>query len=318
MGGNSKIENQLIAVKLFNWNFTTSKRIIIAGPCSAESKQQVLQTALALCKYGVDAFRAGIWKPRTLPGHFEGIGKRGLPWLKKVKEITSLPVAVEVALPEHVEACLEHQIDILWIGARTTANPFLIQMIADSLKGVNIPIMVKNPISPDIGLWIGAIERLKLAGISKLAAIHRGFYSLNEHTYRNKEIWTIPIELRKRIPDLPIICDPSHICGNRKLLLPVSQRAMDLQFDGLMIESHINPNLALTDKNQQITPEELGVLLRRIKFTKYPKKKKETQLIINVLRRELIEINNQIFELLKKQIKISNKIYCKKFQDIKV
>src|SRR5210317_1574169 len=231
--------------------------LIMAGPCSAESEEQVLETARQIAALDIPVFRAGIWKPRTRPNAFEGVGSLGLPWLQMVKKETGMLVSTEVANVKHVYEALKYGIDIIWIGARTSANPFAVQDIADALRGVNIPVMVKNPINPDVDLWIGAIERINNAGIKRMAAIHRGFSSYDKTLYRNSPQWQVPIELRRRIPDMPIITDPSHICGNRELLSEISQKAMDLNFDGLIIETHINPAKALSDANQQVTPEGL-------------------------------------------------------------
>jgi chorismate mutase len=237
---------------------------VIAGPCSAESEQQVLSTArdLATSEY-VKVFRAGLWKPRTRPNTFEGVGNAGFEWLKTVKSETSLLTTTEVASARHVELCIENDVDILWIGARTTVNPFLVQRIADALKGVDLPVLVKNPINAELGLWLGAIERLYDSGIRKLAAIHRGFSTYMEMEYRNRPDWQIPIELKRLLPNLPLICDPSHIGGSRELIEPISQTALDLGISGLMIEAHIDPDRALSDSKQQITPSALISLLER-------------------------------------------------------
>lgn len=237
---------------------------MVSGPCSAESEEQVLQIARELVPLGVNLYRAGIWKPRTRPGAFEGIGEIGLKWLQAVKQETGLQTAVEVANAHHVELSLEHGIDVLWIGARSTVNPFTVQEIADALRGVDIPVMVKNPVNPDLNLWIGAIERISNTGINKLAAIHRGFSSYEKTRYRNKPMWEIPIELRRMMPNLPVLCDPSHITGKRELLQEVAQKAYDLDFDGLMLESHCNPDKALSDNEQQITPTNLALLLDKL------------------------------------------------------
>ncbi len=229
-------------------------RLLISGPCSAESAEQVEQTLDGLADSPVDVYRAGIWKPRTRPNSFEGVGSEGLKWLKDAAKKQNKPVTVEVANVKHVYEALKAGIDMLWIGARTTTNPFAVQEIADALKGVDIPVLVKNPINPDLSLWIGALERINQAGISKIGAIHRGFSSYTPTKYRNHPRWEIPIELRRLYPQLPIICDPSHICGVRDLIPAVSQKALDLGFDGLMIESHINPDVALSDAKQQLTP----------------------------------------------------------------
>ncbi|MBN2589225.1 MAG: bifunctional 3-deoxy-7-phosphoheptulonate synthase/chorismate mutase type II [Sedimentisphaerales bacterium] len=248
----------LLGIKKIPW--------LIAGPCSAETEEQVMATAVGLAKCpNVKVFRAGIWKPRTRPNCFEGVGEEGLKWLRKVKEQTGLLTATEVANPKHVELCLENKIDILWVGARTTVSPFIVQEIADSLRGVDIPVLVKNPVNTDIGLWIGAFERLYQSGVKKLGAIHRGFSSFEETEYRNKPHWEIPIELKRLMPNIPIICDPSHIGGDRKFIEPISQMALDLGINGLMIETHIEPAKALSDSKQQITPKELIELLGILK-----------------------------------------------------
>jgi chorismate mutase len=245
----------------------TDGPLIIAGPCSAETEDQVMQTALALAKLNrVHALRAGIWKPRTRPQHFEGIGSVGLTWLKAARDATGLPTAVEVANARHALEALKAGVDILWIGARTTANPFAVQEIADAIRGVHVPVLVKNPINPDLELWIGALERINKAGITRLGAIHRGFSSFEKTRYRYKPTWEIPIELKRRVPDLPLIADPSHICGNTEFLVEISQTAIDLDFDGLMIETHINPAEAWSDARQQVTPEGLLNILDRLVF----------------------------------------------------
>ena len=278
--------------------------LIISGPCSAESEEQVLQTAYALAKTGVRIFRAGIWKPRTKPGGFEGVGVIGLPWLKKVKEETGMYVAVEVATERHVFEALKHGIDMLWIGARTSANPFAMQEIADALRGADIPVLVKNPVNPDLELWIGGIERIYNAGIRRIGAIHRGFSSYDKKIYRNTPAWHIPIELRRRMPNLPIICDPSHIGGKRELIAPLSQQAMDLGFDGLIIESHCNPDCAWSDKEQQITPEVLEVIINTlvIRETSQPTEN------LNSLRHQIDELDDQLLELLAKRMRVSSEI----------
>ncbi len=243
------------------WGLSITTPLIISGPCSAESPEQVMETAKGVAPYGVGILRAGIWKPRTRPNSFEGVGTIGLKWLKAAGKETGIPVCTEVANVKHVYEALRAGIDILWIGARTAANPFAVQEIADALEGVDIPVMVKNPISPDLKLWIGAMERLHNAGIRKMAAIHRGFTVYGHTKYRNQPHWEIPIELKRSMPQIQIICDPSHICGRRDLLATISQKAYDLDFDGLMIEAHPNPDKALSDAKQQVTPEGLGELL---------------------------------------------------------
>jgi len=254
---------------LNSWITATKQPLLIAGPCSAETEEQLVATAHLLAATGrVTALRAGIWKPRTRPGEFEGIGSIGLEWLKRAKAETGLPTAVEVANAKHVEEALKSGVDILWVGARSTVNPFTVQEIADALKGVDIPVMVKNPVNPDLSLWIGALERINNAGITKLAAIHRGFSSFEKTAFRNEPMWDLAINLKTHAPELPIICDPSHISGNRELIPYVSQKAMDLDMQGLMIESHIDPSVAWTDAKQQLTPAALNDLIENITLRK--------------------------------------------------
>ncbi len=270
---------------------------IIAGPCSAESERQVILTARELAKSpNVKVFRAGLWKPRTRPDSFEGVGKIGLAWLKNVKAETSLLTTTEVANAKHIELCLENNVDILWIGARTTVNPFMVQEIANALKGVDIPILVKNPINAELGLWLGAIERLYHAGIKKLAAIHRGFSTYIEMDYRNRPNWQIPIELKRLLPNLPLICDPSHIAGNRDLIEPVSQMALDFGIKGLMIETHINPDEALSDSKQQITPQVLIELLERLRARDTAVADKQLKRRIARLRAAITQVDSRIIQ----------------------
>jgi len=277
---------------------------VIAGPCSAESVDQVLATAreLVKCRH-VKAFRAGIWKPRTRPNTFEGVGEVGLDWLKAVKAETGLLTATEVANAEHVELCLKYGIDILWVGARTTVSPFSVQEIADSLKGVDIPVLVKNPINTELGLWLGAIERLHDAGLRKLAAIHRGFSTYVEMQFRNDPNWQIPIELKRLLPDLPLICDPSHIAGKREFIEPLSQMALDLGIQGLMIESHIDPDRAMSDAKQQITPEELGRMLDRLRPRDASISDRDVKRHISRLRAEISQIDAKIIQDLADRMK---------------
>lgn len=288
--------------------FEFKRPLIMAGPCSAESEEQVMNTAIELKKIGIHIYRAGIWKPRTRPNAFEGIGKDGLKWLKKVKEETGMLVSTEVANVKHVYEALKAGLDILWIGARTSANPFAVQDIAESLKGVDIPVMVKNPVNPDPELWIGAFERLNNAGITKLAAIHRGFSVYGKSFYRNNPQWQIPIELKRRIPDLPIITDPSHICGNRDLIFEISQKAMDLNFDGLIIETHINPEKALSDAAQQITPVELEKLVKSLILRESNIKNTSLLTTLEDLRIVIDKYDDQLIEVLEERMKISEKI----------
>ena len=278
--------------------------IVIAGPCSAESEEQVLETAKNLASKGIKIFRAGIWKPRTKPGGFEGIGVIGLPWLKKVKEETGMYVATEVANKDHVFEALKAGVDILWIGARTTVNPFAVQEIADALRGVDIPVLVKNPVNPDLELWIGAFQRLYGAGIKRLGAINRGFSSYDKKIYRNLPLWHIPIELRRRMPNLPIFCDPSHIGGKRELIAPLCQQAMDLSLDGLMIESHCNPDAAWSDAAQQITPDVLDYVLNLLVI----RESNQTTENLSALRRQIDGIDEQVLELLAKRMRVSKEI----------
>lgn len=278
--------------------------LVIAGPCSAETEEQVLTTAQQIAAKGIKIFRAGIWKPRTKPGGFEGIGVEGLQWLKRVKQETGMFVATEVATQQHVFEALKAGIDILWIGARTTVNPFAVQEIADALKGIDIPVFIKNPVNPDLELWIGAIERIHGAGIRRIGAIHRGFSSYDKKMYRNMPLWHIPIELRRRIPTLPIICDPSHIGGKRELIAPLCQQAMDLSFDGLIIESHCNPDCAWSDASQQVTPDVLDYVLNLLVIRDM---NQTTESLVN-LRRQIDEIDENLLELLAKRMRISREI----------
>ena len=270
---------------------------VIAGPCSAETEEQVLSTARELMKSAhVKVFRAGLWKPRTRPNTFEGVGKAGLEWLKTVKTETPLLTTTEVASARHVELCLENDVDILWIGARTTVNPFLVQEIADALRGADIPVLVKNPINAELGLWLGAIERLYDSGIRKLAAIHRGFSTYMEMEYRNRPDWQIPIELKRLIPNLPLICDPSHIGGSRQFIEPISQTALDLGISGLMIETHIDPDLALSDSKQQIKPDVLISLLERLRARSAAIAGKPVAGKIGRLRAQIGHVDRQIMQ----------------------
>lgn len=278
--------------------------LVIAGPCSAESEEQVITTACQLAVKGCHNFRAGVWKPRTKPGGFEGHGEVALPWLQRVKKETGMLVSTEVAKPEHIELCLKYGIDILWIGARTTANPFAMQDLADALRGVDIPVFVKNPVNPDIELWIGAMERINQAGVKRMAAIHRGFSSFDKKIYRNQPMWQIPMELHRRIPNLPIICDPSHIGGRRELIAPLCQQAMDLDFDGLIVESHFSPDDAWSDAKQQITPDVLdyilSLLIVRDEHTSTER--------ISVLRKQVDELDNELMNLLAKRMRVCREI----------
>ena len=277
---------------------------VIAGPCSAETEEQVMKTAQQLAMRGCHNFRAGVWKPRTKPGGFEGNGEMALPWMQRVKKETGMLVSTEVATPEHVELALKYGVDILWIGARTSANPFAMQAIADSLKGVDVPVFVKNPVNPDLELWIGALERINQAGVKRLGAIHRGFSSYDKKIYRNMPMWQIPIELRRRIPELPIICDPSHIGGRRELIAPLCQQAMDLGFDGLIVESHCDPDKAWSDASQQVTPDVLDYILSLLVI----RDEHTTTEGIQTLRKQIDELDNQIMDLLSKRMRVCREI----------
>ncbi|MCB9223166.1 MAG: bifunctional 3-deoxy-7-phosphoheptulonate synthase/chorismate mutase type II [Crocinitomicaceae bacterium] len=282
--------------------------VIISGPCSAETEEQLFITAKGLIENcNLSAFRAGIWKPRTRPNSFEGKGAIALPWLQQIKKKFNIPVTIEVANAQHVEHALKHDIDILWIGARTTVNPFSVQEIADALKGTKIPVMIKNPIFRDLSLWVGAIERIYQSGSYKIAAIHRGFAAHNDSPFRNVPFWEIPIELQRLFPDLDIFCDPSHICGNRELLPSVSQFAMDLNFKGLMIESHFNPSSALSDADQQITPDELKLMLSQLKYKKSSLKNGEL-VQIEQLRSAIDDIDMQLIDIIYNRLNLIKEI----------
>lgn len=284
----------------------TSKPIIIAGPCSAETEEQVLATARELAANGIKIFRAGIWKPRTHPGGFEGVGEKGLEWLRKVKEETGMMVSTEVATRQHVQQALAAGVDMLWIGARTSANPFAMQEIADALAagGADIPVLVKNPVNPDLELWIGAMQRIYNAGIRRIGAIHRGFSAYGKHLYRNLPQWRIPIELRRRFPKLPVFCDPSHIGGKRELIASISQQALDMSFSGLIIESHCDPDCAWSDKAQQITPEVLNFILHTLVL----RDKSTSTESLALLRQQIDRLDDELLELLDKRMKVACEI----------
>ncbi len=285
-----------------------SHPLVIAGPCSAETEEQVLKTAHLLKNTDTNVFRAGIWKPRTRPGGFEGVGEIGLPWLQKVREETGLLVTTEVANSSHVEKALKHDIDILWVGARTTVNPFAVQEIADALKGVDKPVLIKNPVNPDLALWLGAVERIKTAGISQLGVIHRGFSAYNTLHYRNKPKWHIAIELKKEFPDLPLIIDPSHICGRRDTIMDVAQTALDLNYDGLMIETHFDPDNAWSDAFQQVTPSQLNQITEDLKIRQKSSTKEEYRRKLGMFRKELDLLDNNLIDLLKDRMSVSESI----------
>src|SRR5450432_977584 len=283
--------------------------LIISGPCSAETEDQVMQTAVQLKETGkVDIMRAGIWKPRTRPGSFEGIGTKGLVWLQKARETTSIPVAVEVATAKQVEDALHFDVDVLWIGARTTVNPFSVQDVADALRGVDVPVLIKNPINPDIELWIGAVERVAKAGIKQIGLIHRGFSSYGNTEYRNAPMWHLAIEMKRRNPGMMIINDPSHICGRRDILLEVAQEAIDLDFDGLMIESHIDPDNAWSDAKQQVTPEKLAEMLDAIVWRKEDVNSEAYHAALEKLRQQINHLDDEMMQILGQRMKIADQI----------
>ncbi len=294
---------------LYNKVFNKAKKIIISGPCSAETEEQLMHTVSQIAATGkVDMLRAGIWKPRTKPGMFEGVGSEGLLWLSNAKKQTGLPIAVEVATSKHVEEAMKHEVDMVWIGARTTANPFSVQEIADSLKGLSIPVFVKNPINADLELWSGALERIIKSGVEKTGMIHRGFSNYGNTEYRNPPMWHLPIEMKRRYPEMLLICDPSHICGNRQSLRLISQRAIDLDFDGLMIETHHNPDQAWSDARQQITPSLLAELLNDLKWRNEHSDKKEFIDALQQLREQIDMIDDELLSLLSHRMKIADKI----------
>lgn len=278
--------------------------LVICGPCSAETEEQVLSTARSLAAQGFNLYRAGLWKPRTKPGGFEGVGETGIAWLQRVKHETGMYTATEVATREHVAAALKGGIDLLWIGARTAANPFAMQEIADALRGADVPVLVKNPVSPDLELWIGAIERIYNAGIRRLGAIHRGFTSIDKSLYRNHPMWAIPIELHRRLPHLPIFSDPSHIGGKRELIAPLSQQAMDLGFDGLIVEAHCSPDCAWSDKAQQVTPEALAYIIRNLVI----RDESITTESLTELRSQIDKLDDELLELLSRRMRVSRDI----------
>ncbi len=285
------------------------KPFLVAGPCSAETKEQVVAIAKALQGMPVHLFRAGVWKPRTRPGSFEGIGEEALKWLKDVTAEFNIPVAIEIATPTHAELALQYGIDVVWLGARTTVNPFLVQRIAETLRGTKIPVMVKNPVNPDVDLWQGAIERLASVGITDIAAIHRGFSTYNAaSSYRNQPNWPIPIELKRRMPDLPIICDPSHITGNKDMVAGTAQKAMDMGFEGLMIETHIHPDRALSDSAQQITPAALNELLARLVIRDNKGEGLFKEMGLEYLRQVMDGVDAEIIDLIARRMELSSRI----------
>ncbi len=288
------------------WN---KRPLIISGPCSAETEEQVIATATRLAATGkVDMLRAGIWKPRTRPGSFEGVGTKGLPWLQKAKALTGLPVCVEVATGKQVEDALHFGVDVLWIGARTTVNPFSVQDVADALRGADVPVLIKNPINPDLELWIGALERVGKAGIKNIGLIHRGFSSYGNTEYRNAPMWHLAIEMKRRYPDMLMINDPSHICGNRHMLQDVAQKAIDLDYDGLIIESHIDPDNAWSDAKQQITPEALGEMIGNILWRREDVASEEYHAALEKLRQQINHLDDELMQIIGQRMKVAEKI----------
>jgi len=283
--------------------------LIISGPCSAETEEQLISTAQRLANTGkVHVLRAGIWKPRTRPGSFEGVGTKGLPWLQQARKITGLPTAVEVATAKQVEDALHFDVDILWIGARTTVNPFSVQEIADALRGVDVPVLIKNPINPDLELWTGAVERVAKAGISQIGLIHRGFSNYGNTEYRNAPMWHLAIEMKRRNPDMMMVNDPSHICGRRDILIDVAQKAIDLDFDGLMVESHVDPDNAWSDAKQQVTPEVFAEMLDSIRWRKEDVDSAEFHSHLEKLRQQINHLDDELMQLLGQRMKIADKI----------
>ena len=291
------------------WSFYKGRPLMICGPCSAETEDQLMETARQLAELGkVDIFRAGIWKPRTRPDAFEGVGKEGLKWLRDVRRETGLPTATEVANANHVNEALKFGVDVLWIGARTSANPFAMQEIADALQGVETTVLIKNPVNPDLELWIGAIERINRAGINQIGAVHRGFSAYECTTYRNQPKWQLPIELRRALPEIPLICDPSHIGGARRFIYEISQKAMDLNYDGLMIESHCDPSKALSDKNQQLTPNDLRELLSRLILRQPVSNDSKFLDILGELRSQIDIYDDQLLDILEQRMGVAETI----------
>lgn len=294
--------------------------LIIAGPCSAESEEQILVTAKALAATGkVDIFRAGVWKPRTKPNTFEGMGEKALPWLVEARKATGLPLAIEVATTSHVESAMKHDIDIFWIGARTTSNPFSMQEVAEALRGTEKMVYVKNPMSGDVELWCGGVERLLTCGVKNIGLIHRGFSGYGTGDLRNAPMWHLALEMRRRMPHLPIICDPSHICGSRAYIKDISQQAADLNYDGFMIESHINPDVALSDAKQQLTPEALATLLDTIKWRAGESNSQSYKTMLMSLREQIDSLDGEILQLLAERMSVAEKIgHIKRENDVRI
>lgn len=301
--------NSILKTPFEGWDLDKSARpLIIAGPCSAESEEQILTTARQLKDMNVSLFRAGIWKPRTRPNSFEGVGSIGLEWLKLVQKEVGMKVATEVANVKHVYEALRYGVDVIWIGARTSANPFAMQEIADSLKGVDIPVLVKNPVNPDVDLWMGAIERIMGAGITKVGAIHRGFSTFDKTRYRNIPQWQLPIELRQKMPDIPMICDPSHIGGRRDIIHELSQKALDLNFDGLIIETHCNPDKAWSDAKQQVTPAKLKEILAKLVLRHREIENNEFLVTLEDLRSQIDKFDSEMLDIIEERMKVAETI----------
>ena len=294
--------------------------LIIAGPCSAESEEQILVTAKALAATGkVDIFRAGVWKPRTKPNTFEGMGEKALPWLVEARKATGLPLAIEVATTAHVESAMKHDIDIFWVGARTTSNPFSMQEVAEALRGTERMVYVKNPMSGDVELWCGGVERLLACGVKNIGLIHRGFSGYGTGDLRNAPMWHLALEMRRRMPHLPIICDPSHICGSRAYIKDISQQAADLNYDGFVIESHINPDVALSDAKQQLTPEALATLLDTIKWRAGESNSQSYKTMLMSLREQIDSLDGEILQLLAERMSVAEKIgHIKRENDVRI
>jgi chorismate mutase len=293
---------------LKSWEMVRDTPIAIAGPCSAETEEQLFETCKAIKELDITMLRAGIWKPRTRPNSFEGIGEIGLEWFRNVKRELNMPITTEVATAQHVEMALKYDVDVLWIGARSTANPFTVQDIADVLKGVDIPVIVKNPVNPDLSLWLGAVERLYNSGLRRIAALHRGFSSHEKTKYRNQPMWQIAINLKSTVPNLPMLCDPSHIGGSRDLILPISQKAIDLNYDGLMIETHWKPDEAWSDASQQVTPARLGEILNTIKIRKPSSDDPIFNTQLEDLRDKIDRVDREILEALAARMGLVEKI----------
>ncbi|MCB0851689.1 MAG: bifunctional 3-deoxy-7-phosphoheptulonate synthase/chorismate mutase type II, partial [Bacteroidetes bacterium] len=300
--------NHLELIPFKDWGLGLGERMNISGPCSAESEEQVMETILGVAKHDIHVLRAGIWKPRTRPNSFEGIGSEGLPWLKSAGKAVGLPVCVEVANVKHVFEAIKAGVDILWIGARTTTNPFAVQEIADAVKGMDIPVMIKNPVNPDMELWAGAVERVARAGIKQIGLIHRGFSSYGNTEYRNAPMWHLAIDMKLKYPDMPFINDPSHICGRRDILQQTMQKAIDLDYDGLMVESHIDPDNAWSDAKQQVTPERFAEILDSLIWRKEDTSSEEYHAALEAFRQKIDHLDDELMQILSQRMKIAEQI----------